>query len=278
MGIWSAALAMLGLGLAFGIGLAICSRVLAVKTDPRVEMILDVLPQVNCGACGYAGCGAYAEAVAGGDISCGLCAPGGADVAEGVAGIMGVQAQAVDHRVSVLMCQGGTKVADRYEYDGIEDCRAAQLVAGGGKECDYGCLGLGTCARVCPVDAIRMSDEGLPVVLEDRCIACGKCVDECPRGLFLVLPMAKTVHVACMSHDKGARAKKLCPRACTGCRKCEKACQYDAIHVLDNVASIDYDKCVACGECVEVCPTGAIVDLGPIRKPTNEEVADPAGV
>ena len=272
-----AVLAMALLGLAFGIGLAICSRVLAVRSDPRIEHVLDVLPGSNCGACGYGGCAAYAEAVVTGeDVPCNLCVPGGNEVAQRVADVMGVEVEEVERRVTVSMCQGGNNVETRYEYDGVHDCRAAHLLAGGPKACDYGCIGLGTCAAVCPVDAIRMGDEGLPVVLEDRCIACGDCVRACPRDLYQIVPVSKNVHNACSSHDMGAKAKKICPRACIACRRCERTCKHDAVHVIDNLAVFDYDKCVVCGDCVPVCPTGAIIDLGDTRKATHEEIADAA--
>ncbi|MFC1658849.1 4Fe-4S binding protein, partial [Candidatus Omnitrophota bacterium] len=153
----------------------------------------------------------------------------------------------------------GKKVKDRFQYNGLEDCIAANLVMCGQKECIYGCLGFGTCARICPFDAITMSDEGLPVVDVQKCTACGKCVQACPKELFSLAKVVSKVHVLCSSHDTGADTRRVCPVGCIACRKCEKACSVDAIHVIDNLAVIDYDKCTSCGECVTVCPVKCII-------------------
>jgi RnfABCDGE-type electron transport complex B subunit len=236
-----------------------------VETDPRIEEVEAALPGINCGACGYAGCAGYAEAVVDAGESMTLCAPGGAETARAVAAVMGAEVEAAEPKFAVTCCQGGS-VPDRFAYAGVQDCRAATVMglAGGPKACTWGCLGFGTCMKACPFGAITMSPDRLPVVDETKCTGCGRCVEVCPRDLNRVDPESRTVFVLCKSRDKGAIANKLCERGCIACRKCEKECPFDAIHVVDNLAVIDYDKCKLCGKCVKVCPKNCIVDL---RKP-----------
>jgi Na+-translocating ferredoxin:NAD+ oxidoreductase RNF subunit RnfB len=244
-------------GMLFGYGLAIATERFHVHVDPKQTQVLDSLPGVNCSACGYTGCSKYAEAVAKGQAPVNLCVPGGEEVIEKLGAIMGVQAEKKEKRVAVLMCSA-KNVKDKFWYDGVPTCRAAFLVQGGQKNCEYGCLSFGDCAEVCPTEAIKMRSDGLPEVIEDRCIACGKCAEVCPKNLYKILPISKYVHVRCMSLDKGAVAKKKCDNPCIACMKCQKVCPFDAIHVKNFLAVIDYDKCTSCGKCVEVCPTNII--------------------
>lgn len=249
-------IAMGFLGMFFGFGLAIATEKFHVEIDPKQAQIENSLPGINCGACGYPGCGKYAEAVAKG-AAVNLCVPGGGETADAIGGIMGVKAEKMEKRVAVLMCSA-KNVKDKFNYSGVKTCRAAFLTQGGQKGCEYGCLGLDDCAVVCPTEAIYLDENKLPHVIEERCIACGKCVEICPKNLYQVLPISKYVHVRCMSLDKGGVAKKKCDNPCIACMKCEKVCPFDAIHVKNNLAIIDYNKCTSCGECVKVCPTNII--------------------
>lgn len=251
------------LGGLFGAGLAYASRRFHVEVDPRVARIGEVLPGANCGACGYAGCAAYAAAIVSEDAPIDLCTPGGAKCQSAVAAIMGREVSVTaEPMVARLHCNGGCRErAPRYRYVGIMDCKAADLLQGGYRSCTYGCTGLGTCARVCPFDAITMVD-GLPVVDEEACTGCGICVRECPKDLFELVPRRFHVMVRCRSEDRGAAAKQVCDNPCIGCSKCAKACPVGAILVSKErwLAAIDYTKCTDCGECVETCPTKAIFD------------------
>ena len=266
------AIAALGLiGLIFGLFLATAARVFAVDTDPRVEALKDVLPGVNCGACGYAGCVNFAEAVAHGEAPANGCIPGGEDTAKDVATLMGQEVSESITLVATLFCIGSyAKAADRFIYDGVEDCAVASELNGGFKSCSYGCLGLGNCVRACPFEAIRMGLHGLPVIDKDKCSGCGLCAKTCPRDLIKILPLSEKGHlVLCSSHDRGKSVSKACEVGCIACKACVKVCPQEAIEMEDNLAVIDLEKCDDCGKCVEKCPPGTIHRFSAI--PSEEE-------
>ena len=256
----SAVVVLGSLAAVFGVGLAMASRVFGVHGDPRIERIEDVLPSVNCGACGYGGCAAYAAAVVSGEVGPSECVPGGLAIAKEVAEIMGLTAEEKLKRVAVVMCQGGNRVGDRFGYQGIADCRAAMLMQDAAKECHWGCIGLGSCARACPFDAIVMGQDGLPHIIEEKCTACGTCADACPKQIISILPAKNMVHVLCKSHDKGGQVRKVCQVGCIGCKKCEKVCPVEgsAVHTTDFLAQVDIATCISCGKCVKECPMGTI--------------------
>lgn len=252
------------LGLLFGIGLFIASRVFFVKVDGRVEMIEKVLPGTNCGACGLPGCSGLAKAIVHGQADVMGCVAGGEHVADQVADVMGVKAGHVERKVSVLRCEG-RKVKDRFVYNGIKTCKAAMLIQGGPKECSYGCMRFGDCVEACLFDALHMVD-GFPQVDEVKCTSCGKCVEACPKTLYDLEGLGKTVHVHCQSRALGKDTRKACEVGCIGCKKCEKICPFDAIHVENNLAVIDFEKCTSCGKCVGECPMNTIGQFRMKRK------------
>ncbi|MBI5049335.1 MAG: 4Fe-4S binding protein [Nitrospirae bacterium] len=261
------AIFLAGISAVFGIGLAFAARKFAVQTDPRVEQVLDVLAHAHCGACGYAGCQQYAEAVVlKPEVPPNLCTPGRAPTAEAVGKITGKSAGAVEPKIARIFCQGGlSRSARKFKYEGIEDCRAAILAGGGDKTCTYGCLGYGTCSSVCQFGAITMSDDHLPVVNPVKCTACGKCAQACPTKVIEILPSAKEVIIRCHSKDKGADTRKNCQTGCIACGICVKVCPYNAPVIENNLARINLDKCRVCGLCVAKCPTKAIMDYIPHR-------------
>lgn len=246
------------LGLVFGVGLAIASRKLAVHVDPRLERIHGLLPGANCGACGGAGCFGFAEGLLSGKFSIDACRVSSEEIKRKIAEVLGASFEKKIKKVAVMHCCGGKKVKDKFVYEGLEDCIAANMVLGGQKQCVYGCLGFATCVKVCPFGAISMTGEGLPVVDKAKCKACNKCVAVCPKKLFNLVPVTHNVYVLCSSHDLGKDTRAVCPSGCIACKKCEQICPSDAIHVIDNLAVIDYNKCSSCGECVKVCPMKTI--------------------
>lgn len=257
------------MGLVFGAGLAYAAQKFAVEVDQRETDILDVLPGANCGGCGFPGCGGLASAIVAGNAPVNACPVGGAAVAEKVSAIMGVEAQAGEKQVARVLCNGtSTNAKDRAKYNGILDCKAAAMVAGGGpKACEFGCMGLGTCEKVCPFDAIHVLEDGIAHVDPEKCVSCGKCIEACPKGIIELVPMSKEVVVDCINKNKGKDVKVNCNVGCIACGICEKNCPFDAIHVENNVAKIDYSKCTGCMVCVEKCPTKAIAgDLSKRKK------------
>jgi electron transport complex protein RnfB len=210
-----------GLGITFGAILAFAAKKLAVEVDPRIEQLEEILPGANCGACGYPGCAGYAEAVVTKDEKITLCSPGGQETVEKIARIMGKEAEEMIPMVAVVRCGGSVdKAKSKYIYEGIEDCNVANLLSGGSKACEYGCLGLGTCVKACPYDAMAMRDDGLPMVFEDKCTGCGICVEVCPKGIMELIPRTQKVYVACVSRDRGKDVKAVCSVGCTGCTLC----------------------------------------------------------
>ena len=268
------------LGIIFGIALAIVAARFVVKVDLKVEQVREILPGANCGACGFAGCMGYAEAVAGNpDIAVNLCAPGKAAVAEKIAEITGKKAEKVDPKIARVFCQGGkSKSQQKFIYVGVMDCTAAVLAAGGDKSCEYGCLGYATCMRACPFDAITMSADSLPIISKEKCTACGKCVAACPKQIIELAVEAKAVVVSCHSRDKGIDVKKKCQVGCIACGICVRTCPVDAVKVDNNLARIDHGKCIVCGLCVKKCPTSAIHDFIPVRPKAHIDPSKCAGI
>lgn len=244
-----------GLGLVFGLILAIASKVFAVEVDERAAQINEALPGANCGGCGYPGCAELAKAIAQGKAPITACAAGGSASASKIAEIMGqkITEKPVRMRAQV-MCSGTGSLAKRkYIYAGALDCIAAAKLGGGDRVCPNGCTGLGTCVRSCKFDAISIVD-GVAVVDYKKCEGCGACVNACPKNIIKLIPFDSAHWVGCMSVDKGALTRKYCDAGCIACRLCEKACPENAITVTDFKASIDYTKCIDCGACVEKCP------------------------
>ncbi len=256
-----AAAALGGLGILFGIVLGFVGKKFAVKVDERVRAVRDAVAGANCGACGYAGCDAFAEAVVRGEADPNACTPGGTKTAREIAAIMGVDAKDSTPKVARVRCQGTCEnVTPRYDYSGIQSCRAASSMSGGPSACEFGCVGLGDCVARCPFDAIKIVDD-VAVIDEDKCTGCGVCVDTCPRSIINLLPRDQTVVVMCRNKAIGRIARLQCKTACVGCKRCEKQCPSDSIHVVDGVAIIDETTCTRCGACIQVCPMHCIVNF-----------------
>ncbi len=248
-----------GLGLVFGLALGYAGKIFKVEEDPRIGDVRACLPGANCGGCGFPGCDGFAQAVVAGSAPVNGCPVGGTKCAQAVGAVMGVAVEAKEKYVAYVKCAGNfTDAIFRYDYYGIADCRAVSMLAGGGsKQCAYGCLGSGSCVRACGFDALSLID-GIAKVDPEKCTACGMCVPKCPRKLIELVPYSADYRVGCNSLDHGKTVRANCKVGCISCKMCEKACNYDAVHVTNNLAKIDYDKCVRCGECERKCPTHCI--------------------
>lgn len=258
-----ALLFMGSLGLLLAASLSLASRKLYVPEDPRIDAVEEMLPSTNCGACGCPGCRAFAEACVAGKVNPGQCTVSPPEQAAAIAGLLGVELGNEEKRVARLACAGGNHVARmRSRYSGMSSCRAAVAAGGGGKACAWGCLGLGDCDVSCDFDAIHMDAHGLPVVDEDKCVACNDCVEACPLGLFSLQPVSHHLWVACKSLAEGDTALADCEVACTGCARCAADAPGGLITIKQNLAVIDYAKNgLATPLPIQRCPTGAIVWL-----------------
>ncbi|MBF0351089.1 MAG: RnfABCDGE type electron transport complex subunit B [SAR324 cluster bacterium] len=252
---------MAGLGLTLSFVLVFANRKLYVYEDPRIEQVNDMLPQANCGACGSPGCRAFAELVVSGATTPGKCTVNTPDKIDMIAGFLGVDAGGGPKIVARLACAGGVNVArQRSHYQGMQTCHAANLVAGGGKGCAWGCLGLGDCARVCDFDAITMNEFNIPVVDSAKCVACNDCVEICPKDLFSLHPVDHKLWVACKSLAFGDDAENECEVSCTACGRCALDADEGVIQIKNNLAVINYDlNRKATQKAIDRCPTGAIV-------------------
>lgn len=275
------AVVILGLvALVASIVLWVVSRKFAVKEDPRIALIGEVLPQANCGGCGFPGCSAMADACVKaadkGSLEGLNCPVGGQPCMEKVAAILGLQAEKSEPKLAVVRCNGTCTLRPRtIIYDGVRSCKVANTTGKGETACAYGCLGCGDCVEACKFGAIQINPQtGLPEVDKDRCTACGACAKACPRHLIeirLVDDQKTTMVVQCMNKDKGAQARKVCGAACIGCMKCQQVCGSDAITIDSFLAYIDPVKCTQCRACEEACPQGSILGLNMALNPKRVE-------
>jgi len=246
------------IGIVVGAGLVFTGKKFHVEVDERETAVREVLPGNNCGACGFAGCDALAAAIAKGEAPVNACPVGGAPVAEKIGAIMGADAEAVERNIAFVKCKGDCSVTKRQgNYVGVMDCRSVALNGLSINACDFGCLGLGSCAAVCPEDAIQMKD-GVAVVNRWKCVGCGLCAKACPKGLIELVPEHNRVAVQCSNRDRGPQVKQVCSAGCIGCAICVRQCQFEAITVENNLAHVNYANCTQCGACVEKCPVKVI--------------------
>ena len=251
-------LVLTAIGLIVGIGLVFTGNKFRVEVDERETAVRERLPGNNCGACGFAGCDAMAAAIVKGEAPVNGCPVGGGPVTQKIGEVMGVTAEAEERKVAFVRCKGSCEVThNQGNYVGIKDCRSAVLSGINVTECDYGCLGFGSCVAVCPQNAIRVSN-GVAEVDRRKCIGCGLCVKACPKGLIELIPSSKRVAVQCSNKDKGPTVKKVCSAGCIGCSLCVRQCEHDAVSVENNLAHINYQNCVQCGKCAEKCPVKVI--------------------
>ncbi len=252
------------LGGLFGFGLSYAEKRLAVKKDPKALALEPIMPGVNCGVCGFAGCSAYAAAVAGGDAPIGLCSPGGPELVVKMSEIMGTEVEeSGDNRrkVAHVMCRGNVDLtANSYNYDGLQDCNAAALLFGGDVECKSACLHLGSCIKVCPVGAISRDKDGYINVDEKKCISCEKCVGVCPTGAMHMIYEDSEYVVECNNHEAGGKVRKYCTVGCIGCKICENKYPESGCKVDQFLSSFDQTlEHNQIADAAEACPTKCII-------------------
>ena len=281
-------------GLLAGLILGVAGKIFYVKTDERVEMIRNELPGNNCGGCGYAGCDDYASAIVEKSARPDMCTAG--IEPENIENIKNIlkgknedmlaekaryeartmredqsmcedqskhEARTIpEKQVMYVKCGGNCDAAkSKYKCYGINSCEEALLLPNKGpKACKFGCLGYGSCVKVCENDAISIY-KGLAVIDGDKCINCGKCRQICPAHVIHGRPFLKNFpEIVYSNTDKGKGVKEICSRGCIGCGICLKSCSTQCIILKDNLPEIDYGKCTACGLCLEKCPSKCIVD------------------
>ncbi len=257
-GIIIATLVIAVVGLIIGLGLVMAGNKFSVETDEREEQVREYLPGNNCGACGYAGCDAVAAAIVAGEVPVNACPVNNEANVSKIAEIMGVEASATVKKVAVVKCAGDCgSTSNKCNFVGIRDCRSAVMAGISIWECDYGCLGYGSCVNACTYGGIRIQN-GVAVVDPEKCMGCGACAAVCPKGLIELVPSDKPVAVKCSNKDRGPEVKKVCTAGCIGCKICTKQCESEAITVEGNLAHIDYEKCTGCEKCAEKCPSHVI--------------------
>lgn len=273
-----AVICLCALGVASAVILYFIAQKFKVYEDPSIEIVTSMLPGANCGGCGVAGCGALAEAIiTSTDLNKYKCPVGGNETMKAIATFLGLQPEMMEPQTAVVRCTGSKiNAPSRSKYEGAESCAFANYLSAGESGCPYGCLGEGDCVRACQFDAIKMDKAtGLPVVDDDKCLACGACVITCPRSIIELRPKGmknRRIYISCINKEKGAIARKNCETACIGCGKCVKVCTFDAITLVNNLAYIDASKCKLCRKCVTECPTNSIIELNfPPRKEKSGE-------
>ena len=258
------ALILLVLAMLFAIALAYLGKKLAVSRDERIDQVRDCLSGANCGACGYAGCDGFATALVEGKAELSSCNATSKEKKEEIAEILGLTDTGEATKV-VVCCHGGQDAKDKYDYVGYGDCRSMELLAGGRKQCAWGCLGTGSCVDACQHHAVTVKQKGYSDVSLSKCISCGRCISVCPKKIIKRIPASATYYVACSNHQKGKEVRELCTKGCIACGLCVKQCEVGAITIVDNLATIDYTKCINCGKCAAKCPQRCIVSTDSVK-------------
>ena len=256
---------MLGLGSGFALVLLIASERLKVQVDPKVEQIHQALPNLDCGACGFAGCGQYAKAVLADLELLGKCAPGGPETSANIADVLNLQvSDSGPQKRPIVRCRAQTDNKTMYgKYQGIQSCTAANALAIV-QACAFGCLGFGDCMRACKFDALHIVD-GQTTVDYNKCTGCTACSKACPRNLIEMAPFRyeNMMIVACNSKETGKSTRSICKVGCIGCGICVK--QTDVFKVEDNLARLDFAKYEPTEQtetAMSKCPTKVITYRG----------------
>lgn len=259
--ILKAAALLLLLGAFFGTLIVIVSKKLSVEHDIKIDQIKELLSGANCGACGYAGCAAFANALFEGKAKLTDCPSTSEENKEKINELRGLKEDLGEKTYAIVYCCGGNACRDKYEYQGYGDCRTAEMLGGGRKACYTGCIGLATCVDVCPNYAIEVNSKGFSEVIRENCTSCGLCITNCPKNIIGRIVASAKVYCACSNHNKGKEVKEVCPKGCIACGICARVCPEKAITIEDNLPVFDYSKCTGCLLCAEKCPTKVIKQI-----------------
>lgn len=257
---------MAGLALFFAAMLAIADKTFRVQVDPKIEQITNLLPGVNCGACGCLSCQDFASKIVTEGADPGKCRVVDKENLKEIASISGTKAGDSFKKLPLIHCAATKeKKMPIAEYSGVLTCAGANFVFGGGMQCQYGCLGFGDCTKVCPFDALHM-ENGLPKVDPEKCTGCGKCIGACPRGVITLQEKRnkKLFYVACSSYDPGARVRTICGVGCIACRICEKLSPEGYFKVEKNLSRGDFSKQTDMEKASQIaskCPTKVIKEI-----------------
>jgi Na+-translocating ferredoxin:NAD+ oxidoreductase RNF subunit RnfB len=256
-------LILTSIGLAFGLIIFIINKALPPESSfiKKAEKISSILPEMNCGACGYPGCFAYAQALAK-NSNIFLTNPcptvlQSPEMIKNLEKLLDIKIDVKEIKMkAVVACTGDTRTIG--DYRGINSCKAASTLLKGFIKCPYGCLGLGDCIKTCPNGAITVNkDTNVAVIDTNKCNGCGLCVKECPKNIIKLIPADTKIVFLCSyisirdiyERDRGYKG-------CLHCMKCYKSCKYGAISWNKEKAIPEFDnlKCNLCGACIEVCP------------------------
>ena len=262
---------VVGVSLVLGVLILLISKFCQVKEDPRIKEIEGCLAGANCGACGHAGCAAFAKALVEGTATLDACGQTSAAQRAEISNILGVAVDGnTEPTVAVVACCGGSSCQDKYDYQGYGDCISQNLLAGGRKACEVGCMGSGSCVDACPYMSIECR-EGYAHIDPELCSSCGICIKTCPKSLIKRVPASATVYVACSTQCRGKDVMSKCEAGCIACGKCQRNCPTGAIVLVNNVPIIDYSKCTHCRKCLEGCPRHCIKYLRPEKVSASSE-------
>ena len=265
---------VVGVSLVLGALILLISKFCQVHEDPRIKEIEECLAGANCGACGHPGCAGFAKALVEGNATLASCGQTPADKRIEISNILGIDVEGnTEPTVAVVACCGGNKCQDKYAYQGYGDCISQNLLAGGRKACEVGCMGSGSCVDACPYNSIECR-EGYAHIDPDLCRSCGVCINTCPKRLIKRVPSSANVYSACSTQCRGKDVMSKCQAGCIACGKCERNCPTGAIHLVNNVPIIDYSKCISCGKCLLGCPRQCIKYLHPERAQGSSETAE----
>lgn len=267
---------VVAISLLLGVLILLINKFTQVKEDPRIKEVEKCLAGANCGACGYPGCAGFAKALVDGTAKLDSCGQTSTEKRIEISNILGIAVDGnAEPTIAVVGCSGGVKCQDKYAYQGYGDCVSQNILAGGRKACEVGCMGAGSCVDACPYHSIECR-EGYAHIDPDLCRSCGLCIKTCPKNLIKRVPVSAKVYVACSTQCRGKDVMSKCEAGCIACGKCERNCPSGAIHLINNVPMIDYSKCIHCYKCLEGCPRKCIKYVHPEDVPNSSETAEQA--